>query len=86
MYYLDHVILFCYYSNFSLVLKFSNQYNFYFVSGYGNESETKENKIKTGLKIFKSKKNLNHIIFHNSCHTYTFICCNLKWLVKRKKL
>ena len=36
---------------------------FSFVSDYGNEYYTKENKNQTGLKILKPKINLNHNIY-----------------------
>ena len=67
MYCLDHVILFCYCSNFSLVLKFSNQYNFYFPLSQIMVTSLRQRKIKLKLvwKFSSQRKNLNHIILHN---------------------
>ena len=51
---------------FILGLKFFKPVGFLFsfVSDYGNENQTKENKNPTGLKNFKPKINLNHNIYN----------------------
>ena len=46
---------------------------FSFVSDYGNEYYTKENKNQTGLKILKPKINLNHNIYNNNYQLSYFI-------------
>ena len=70
--YLTHIIIMCCGSIFFFGLEIFKPvwFLFSFVWDYDNESEMKESTNYTGLKIFKSKKNLNHSI-HISLYKFS---------------